>query len=1104
MITKTGPVRPKYKRWYSLLLLIALMLSSIVTTNAQSKEDPPVKIRRRGLYSVSSALPYGYSQVGNTDLYYKIGNNYHSDSYCFDVIGLFGDYYYGSTYSNCGYDVAMQVGNNSAVKVDCMNGSTVNGVKFEAEVIQQAELARVCYYITNTNDKDTTINLGIHADVMIGNNDSAPIIRKIDTIGNTYGLALLDGNGAQLCVLFGTGLVGVTGVSDYWFGGWSLNSDPYEMVGNYYQGSNWMVENGSYDSGMGWCWKDRTIPAGATVTFSWLIGVGDVKLEPNSNFEVTPDDPEGWNDLSRIHVLSLEGDYESPAGLSGMIEYAVEESEEWIPLTDMLESGSTFKGEVKALFDPNLSMHTIKFRTRDQVGNTTLLQPIVYPDVAFSTITGIEDKVYTGDSIFQTNIDCSLGADRFALKNYQKNVNVGQASFNIEGVFPYTIGRKTYHFTINPAPLVGEIAFASNTFVYNGEAITPEWSFTESSYASLEYDVDYTFEWSNNVLPGTASLTITGKGNYTGTLTKTFLIDKAPLTEDLYQVTIPNDDVIYDATGHGASFVVSTGVGNVNITYIKDGVILTTEPTEPGDYEIWLEIEEGTLYYGLSNQKIGTFTIYQFDETDWQNLQTLSSQMVESNGWTQPWDFSQGIASASKLAGLFIEQGKVTGLDLSRQNLEGEIPSSIFLFPALKKLDVSGNSFTGNIGIIGNNLPNLTKLNASNNKLTQVSPMLPASIQDLNLNGQDLGIIDYKNLYLSKSDVVGNPYNILFYNHTQQDYSTIQNLTLQNSDGEDWLMFLEDQGNCYQAKPYSSYTLYKHANGDILRCYSSDGSTNYNASVRMAFDPGDVNFDTEVNIGDLQQTVNYAVAQETTQLFNFTAADIQADDWVNVQDVVSVVNVLLDQEVESRGVGAMTRGSMSDEASEAQLVWQDNQLVLVSTREIAAMDIAIENAQDVKWLLDDAGYNYTINKKNNYTRIIHYSMGNKDIKAGETVIAEVTGNSLNILKADMVSKDGTPVRAFGNGEFTDITDVPLARDYQISADITGLTIQNVQSSQKLQWEVYSIGGLLLGKGMTDLSVGTNTIGCNLAGENQIVVRLYSESANMTKKVSVNK
>ena len=44
---------------------------------------------------------------------------------------------------------------------------------------------------------------------------------------------------------------------------------------------------------------------------------------------------------------------------------------------------------------------------------------------------------------------------------------------------------------------------------------------------TLKSGTDYTVSYKNNVNPGTASLTITGKGNFTGTLTRTFKIVKA-------------------------------------------------------------------------------------------------------------------------------------------------------------------------------------------------------------------------------------------------------------------------------------------------------------------------------------------------------------------------------------------------------------------------------------------------------------------------------------------------------------------------------------------------------------------------------------------------
>lgn len=296
-------IRCRFQRmmipWMALLLLG--VVQNVCAQNG-SKKGPA----RASRYTY---LPSGYTQVGTTQLYYK------QNSDAIDMIGYYNGYYYSSTYSDYGYKLSVQVGTNSATRVNCLNGTTSGGVTVQPSVEQQGELARICYTVTNTNETDVVISLGTHADVMIGNNDRAPISRRVDTTGNIYGVTMKDGNGAQLCVLFGSGLAGVMSVNDYWFGYYGLNREPDQMVGNYSSGESYMEENGSYDSGMGWCWKNRTIPVGATVVFSYLIGVGEVNLEPNSSFEVTPDDPEGWNDLSRPHKLTLDGTYESPAGL---------------------------------------------------------------------------------------------------------------------------------------------------------------------------------------------------------------------------------------------------------------------------------------------------------------------------------------------------------------------------------------------------------------------------------------------------------------------------------------------------------------------------------------------------------------------------------------------------------------------------------------------------------------------------------------------------------------------------------------------------------------------------------------------------------------------
>ncbi len=1099
----------KYGGRFSILLLAIILSTFVQAASAQELEKPKKKAVKK---SISTTMPSGYTQVGNTDLCYKVSSS------SIDFVGLYKGSYYGSTYSNGGYKVAMQVDNNSSSNMDCQNGTTNNGVNFSAEVVPQGDLGRVCYYVTNSNTEDVTVSLGIHADVMIGSNDRAPIRKKIDTIGNTYGLAMLNNvtetSPAQLCVLFGSGLPGVTGVSDFWFGQYSLNSGTYAMVGNYTSGNNYMVENGSYDSGMGWCWKNRTIPAGATVTFSWLIGVGEVNLEPNSNFEVTPEDPEGWNDLSRIHVLAMQGDYESPAGLMGKIQYAVEDSDEWIDLTDMMGSGSTFQDTVRAMFNPSLDRHTIKFRTVDQVGNTSLLPSIVYPDVSFQTLEGVVEKTYTGDSIFQTGVTCSLDEDKYELKTYRNNVNVGTASFNIEGVFPYTIGRKTYNFTINPAPLAGEITLEESDFVYDGQAKTPEWSFSEESYATLVYDVDYTVEWSDNTLPGTATLTICGKGNYTGSLTKTFQIDKAPLTANLYEITLPDEDISYDETAHSATVNVAEGVGTVTITYKKGEDVFLEAPTEEGTYDIYLQIADGTLYYGLSNQMIGSFTIYKFNEEEWVSLQALYDLLAPSNPeWAQKWEpyihAEHGILNVGSLPGVEVGEGHLVGINLTNENLTGTFPAVLLTFKELLVIDLTGNNLSGDISatatfmneylqsapdftsrlqtlnLTGNHLsgnigllakttgassilshfPELNTLWAAGNQFDEVQPYLPATIVNLDLSNQitDRGLaIDLA--ALNAESFISTVPGLLLYNHQEQSYNTTPYLRLANypptvasgtysSEKPYWGIDVSFPSGSPSVACISGNNTYKGASGDTLYIsypLSSAEVTGSYCYTLYEFLMGDVNFTGDVNVLDLQATINYIFNDYQVNPFNFTAADTYVDSHLNVQDVVRTANIILDTEepVGARKSQIQTRNEAK--VPDAYLYARDGKLMVSTSVPIASLDISFDGNPHIDFRLDALGYDVVTKQQNGKTRTIAYTLSDQFIPVGETALATFSSSSPIVASVTLASPDAQPVRAAFVDNITSIN-----------------AISDAAPNDKTEY--YSVGGVRLtkpGKGTT--------------------------------------
>lgn len=84
----------------------------------------------------------------------------------------------------------------------------------------------------------------------------------------------------------------------------------------------------------------------------------------------------------------------------------------------------------------------------------------------------------------------------------------------------------TADVTVEPAPLPEDkIQVAEGPFTFANKEITPE-----VAIEGLDEGTDYTVEYKDNFDAGTASIVLTGMGNYTGTVTKTFEIKKAALT----------------------------------------------------------------------------------------------------------------------------------------------------------------------------------------------------------------------------------------------------------------------------------------------------------------------------------------------------------------------------------------------------------------------------------------------------------------------------------------------------------------------------------------------------------------------------------------------
>lgn len=112
------------------------------------------------------------------------------------------------------------------------------------------------------------------------------------------------------------------------------------------------------------------------------------------------------------------------------------------------------------------------------------------------------------------------------------------------------------------------VGIVAGACVYNGKAQTPAFSITNGSY-SLVKDVDYTVTYQNNINAGTATAVISGKGMYTGDVTKSFTIQKANTTIS-YKTSITKT---YGAKAFSLGAKLKTGAGTLSYNSTNKKVV---------------------------------------------------------------------------------------------------------------------------------------------------------------------------------------------------------------------------------------------------------------------------------------------------------------------------------------------------------------------------------------------------------------------------------------------------------------------------------------------------------------------------------------------------
>ena len=117
-----------------------------------------------------------------------------------------------------------------------------------------------------------------------------------------------------------------------------------------------------------------------------------------------------------------------------------------------------------------------------------------------------------------------LVKDEHYTVSYQNNTNVGTATIIVKGRGKYTgTIKKTFAIT-KKSIAKSTVTLSKKTYIYDGKAKKPTVKVTLGG-KTLVNGTDYTVSYKNNKKIGTATVTITGKGNYSGAVKATYKIN---------------------------------------------------------------------------------------------------------------------------------------------------------------------------------------------------------------------------------------------------------------------------------------------------------------------------------------------------------------------------------------------------------------------------------------------------------------------------------------------------------------------------------------------------------------------------------------------------
>ena len=262
------------------------------------------------------------------------------------------------------------------------------------------------------------------------------------------------------------------------------------------------------------------------------------------------------------------------------------------------------------------------------------------------TVKALDQTIYYGDTISQgLNMITStglVGSDSIAsitlTPSTTEVTNNGTITPEVSAIFNNdgddTMGN--YNITYEKGKLIikdlsietAEITLNPTSYTYDGNEKKPTITVVLNN-KTLVNGIDYTVSYSNNKNAGTATVTVTGKGNYTGTKSINFTIDKKANTLSVTAKTLTynkKDQALVSVSNAQGSVYYAVGTELTSSNYSTAGSTTIPTKTDAGSYTVYYYTPGNGNYQEKKGSVISTINPY--------NLRNATIASVSSQTYT--------------------------------------------------------------------------------------------------------------------------------------------------------------------------------------------------------------------------------------------------------------------------------------------------------------------------------------------------------------------------------------------------------------------------------------------------------------------------------------